>query len=117
MGKSKSQVSPSTKEFEAAINKANDESYLLRLYVAGSTPRSLRAIARIKTICEEYLFGQYVLEVIDLYQTPDHAKGDQIIAVPTLIKELPSPLRRVIGDMSSTERLLIGLDIKPMKKK
>jgi len=87
--------------------------YVLRLYVAGMTPRSTRAIANIKEICEEHLKGLYALQVIDLYQQPVLAKGDQIIAVPTLIRKLPVPLRRIIGDLSDRERVLVGLDIKP----
>ncbi|MDP4224423.1 MAG: circadian clock KaiB family protein [Bacteroidota bacterium] len=85
---------------------------MLRLYVTGTTPQSVRAIANIKRICEEHLKGRYDLEVIDLYQRPNLAQGEQIVAAPTLIKKLPSPLRRVIGDLSNTERLLVGLDIK-----
>lgn len=96
------------------LNKPGRESYLLRLYVTGTTPRSVRAIANIKKICEEHLTGKYDLEVIDLYQRPALAKGEQIIAAPTLIRQLPEPLRRIIGDMSDTERVLVGLDIKPI---
>jgi len=92
--------------------EADPSLYILRLYVAGQTPKSLDAIINIKRICEENLKGRYELEVIDLYQQPQLAQGDQIIAVPTLIKKLPSPLRRLIGDMSNTERVLVGLDIK-----
>jgi circadian clock protein KaiB len=87
------------------------KAYVLRLYVAGTTPASVRAVANIKRICEEHLQGRYELEVIDLYQQPTLAKGEQIIAAPTLIKKLPLPLRRVIGDMSVTERVLVGIDI------
>jgi circadian clock protein KaiB len=86
--------------------------YILRLYVAGQTPKSVLAIANIKRICEEELQGQYDLEVIDLYQQPQLAQGEQIIALPTLIKRLPPPLRRIIGDMSDTERVLVGLDLR-----
>jgi circadian clock protein KaiB len=85
------------------------------LYVAGSTPQSVRAIANIKKICEEHLKGRYDLEVIDLYQKPNLAQGEQIIAVPTLLKKLPLPLRRIIGDMSNLERVLIGLDLREVK--
>ncbi|MBV5274645.1 MAG: circadian clock KaiB family protein [Lamprocystis purpurea] len=85
---------------------------MLRLYVTGATAKSARAIANIKTICEEHLEGRYVLEVVDLYQQPELAQGQQIIAAPTLIKELPLPLRRIIGDMSSSERVLVGLDVR-----
>jgi circadian clock protein KaiB len=89
------------------------EMWLLRLYVAGTTPNSVRAIENIKRICEEFLKGHYDLEVIDIYQQPVLAKGEQIIAVPTLIKKLPMPLRKFIGDMSATERILVGLDLRP----
>lgn len=89
------------------------EMWLLRLYVAGQTPNSVRAIENIKRICEEFLKGRYALEVVDIYQQPVLAKGDQIIAVPTLIKKLPQPLRKFIGDMSATERILVGLDLRP----
>ncbi len=87
--------------------------YSLRLYVAGMTPRSARAITNIKEICEEHLKGLYALEVIDIYQQPVLAAGDQIIAVPTLLRKLPSPLQRLIGDLSDRERVLVGLDLKP----
>jgi circadian clock protein KaiB len=86
--------------------------YVLRLYVAGQTANSIRAIANIKRICERELEGRYDLEIIDLYQQPQLARGEQIVAVPTLIKELPPPLRRIIGDMSNTERVLVGLDLR-----
>ncbi len=88
------------------------ERYLLRLYVAGQTPKCLSAIANIKKICEENLQGRYELEVIDLYEQPQLAQGDQIVALPTLIKKIPQPLRRIIGDLSDTERVLVGLDIR-----
>jgi circadian clock protein KaiB len=99
--------------FEQAVTERPDENYVLRLYVTGSTPRSLRAIANLRKICEEHLQGHYDLEVVDLYQQPTLAEGDQIVAAPTLIKKLPSPLRRIIGDMSDTERVLVGLDLRP----
>lgn len=101
--------------FEQSEAKQHKRRYRLRLYVSGMTPRSARAIANIKEICEEHLKGLYVLEVIDIYQQPVLAKGDQIIAVPTLLKKLPLPLRRLIGDLSDRERVLIGLDLKPKK--
>lgn len=88
------------------------DTFVLRLYVAGMTPKSLRALANIKTICEEHLQGRYTLEVIDLYQQPQLAQGEQIIAAPTLIKALPQPLRRMIGDLSNIERVLVGLDLR-----
>jgi circadian clock protein KaiB len=99
---------PTTRK--SAPRKAESNRYVLRLYVAGQTPKSVHAIANIKKICEENLKGRYVLDVIDLYQQPQLAQGEQIIAVPTLIKKLPPPLRRIIGDMSHTERVLVGLD-------
>ena len=86
--------------------------YILKLYVAGQSPKSVNAIANIKKICEENLQGRYELDVIDLYQQPQLAQGEQIIAVPTLIRKLPLPLRRIIGDLSNTERVLVGLDIR-----
>ena len=98
--------------FEQALANPSASDYLLRLYVTGSSPASSRAIANIKEICEEYLKGRYVLEVVDLYQQPTLAKGEQIIAAPTLIKKLPLPLRRIIGDMSNFEHVLIGLDLR-----
>jgi len=88
------------------------EQYLLRLYVTGMTARSRRAVENVRKICEAHLQGRYELEIIDVYQQPVLAKGDQIIAAPTLIKKLPLPLRRIIGDMSSTERVLLGLDLR-----
>jgi circadian clock protein KaiB len=91
---------------------AESNRYVLRLYVAGQTPKSISAITNIKKICEENLKGRYLLDVIDLYQQPQLAKGEQIIAIPTLIKKFPPPLRRIIGDMSNTERVLVGLDLR-----
>src|SRR5690242_3695668 len=95
-----------------ALAKQKSAKYLLRLYVTGTTSRSLAAVQNIKTICEEYLKGRYDLEIIDIYQQPALAEGEQIIAAPTLIKKLPLPLRRVIGDMSDFDQVLIGLDLR-----
>jgi circadian clock protein KaiB len=89
------------------------QRYVLRLYVTGSTSKSMRAIANLREICETHLKNRYDLEVIDLYQQPALAEGEQILAAPTLIKQLPAPLRRMIGDMSDTERVLVGLDLRP----
>ena len=86
--------------------------YDLRLYVAGQTPRSLQAFANLKRICEEHLAGRYRIEVIDLLQNPQLAKGDQILAIPTLVRTLPEPVRKIIGDLSDTDRVLIGLDVR-----
>jgi circadian clock protein KaiB len=97
---------------EPASGEAGSVQYVLRLYVAGQTPKSVIAIMNIRRICEEYLQGSHTLEVIDLYQQPQLAQDDQIIAVPTLIKKLPDPLRRMIGDMSKVDRVLVGLDLR-----
>ena len=102
-----------TAAFERSSARPGRLRYALRLYVAGMRPRSARAFANIKEICEEHLNGLYDLQVIDLYQQPVLAKGEQIIALPTLIKKLPPPLRRIIGDLSDREHVLIGLDLKP----
>jgi circadian clock protein KaiB len=106
-------TSSATSTFERAASTADETMYELRLYVAGMTPRSARAIANIKEICEEYLKGRYALKVFDIYQQPLQAAGEQIIAVPTLLKILPPPLRRIIGDLSNREKVLVGLDLKP----
>ena len=87
--------------------------FLLRLYVAGQTPRSVAAFANLKKICEEHLQGQYEIEVIDLLENPQLAAGDQILAVPTLVRKLPEPVRKIIGDLSNTERVLVGLNLQP----
>jgi circadian clock protein KaiB len=100
-------------QLEDAAERRPAERYVLRLYVTGMTPRSARAIENVRTICEEHLQSRYELQVIDVYQQPALAKGEQIIAAPTLIKKLPLPLRRIIGDMSNEERVLIGLDLRP----
>ncbi len=93
------------------------EKHVLRLYVTGMTPRSTQAISNIKRICEEHLKGRYELEVIDIYQQPEKAREGELIAAPTLVKKLPPPLRKLIGDMSDTERVLVGLNIASEKKK
>ncbi len=91
------------------------EKYVLRLYVAGVTPRSRRAITNIKEICDEYLKGRYDLQVVDVYQRPVLAREEQIVATPTLVKRLPAPLRRFIGDLSEKDKVLIGLDLKRLQ--
>lgn len=83
----------------------------LRLYVAGQTPKSVTALANLKRICDEHMNGEYSVEVIDLMENPQLARRDQIVAIPTLVRELPSPLKRIIGDLSNTERVLVGLDV------
>ena len=105
----------STCKFEEMLASSPDlpaSPYLLKLYVLGATPNSQRAIKNIKDICENYLQERYTLEVIDLYQQPQLAKGEQIIAAPTLIRKLPLPLRRILGDLSNTERVLVGLNLR-----
>jgi circadian clock protein KaiB len=108
-------VKDSTKTFERVLKKSMKEKYVLRLYVTGMTPRSTRAIQNIKKICDEELKGRCDLQVIDIYQRPVLAEGEQIIATPTLVKKLPLPLRRFIGDLSDTERIVLGLDLRPKK--
>ena len=102
----------STRAFEDLVGNAKEERYVLRLYVTGMTPRSTEAVATIKALCEEHLQGRYDLEVIDIYRHPQLAKDEQIIAVPTLVKKLPAPLRRLIGNLSDVERVLFGLDLR-----
>ena len=101
--------------FEAVLSKPAAARYVLRLYVVGMTPKSTRAITNIKAICEEYLRGRYELEVIDVYQQPRVAHGEQILAVPALVKQLPLPLRTLVGDLSNTERVLLGVDLRRRK--
>jgi circadian clock protein KaiB len=95
--------------------KRPSKTYELRLYVAGQTPKSLAAFANLKKICEEHLAGQYEIEVIDLLKHPQLASGDQILAIPTLVRKLPQPIKKIIGDLSNTERVLVGLDIREQK--
>ena len=102
----------STAAFEDAITKKEGGKYILRLYIAGMNPKSMQALDNIKRICEEYLPDKYQLDVIDIYQFPIFAKDGQIVAAPTLIKELPPPLRKLIGSMSDTEKVLVGMDLK-----
>jgi circadian clock protein KaiB len=97
--------------FERAASASPADRYVLRLYVTGMTPRSARAVKNLQAICDEYLAGRYDLEVIDIYQQPVLTRGEQIIAAPTLIKKLPLPMRRIIGDMSNRDRVLLGLDL------
>lgn len=100
-----------TQEFEEALKRLSQEKYVLRLFVAGMNPKSIQAIENVKRICETYLPGRYVLEVVDVYQQPILAREGQIVAAPTLIKELPPPLRKLVGSMSDTERVLVGMDL------
>jgi circadian clock protein KaiB len=105
-------ASPPEKVKKAKIETPK-ENWDLRLYVAGQTPNSIRAFANLKKICDEHLKGKCRIEVIDLLKNPQLAKGDQIIAVPTLVRKLPKPLKKIIGDLANTERVLVGLDIRP----
>lgn len=107
------EVKDSTNKFEAALKASKEGRYVLRLYVTGITPNSLKAIENIKAICRDHLEGRFELEVIDIYKRPDLAREAQIIAAPTLIKKLPTPLRRFIGDLSDVEKILAGLDLRP----
>jgi len=95
-----------------ALQQTEQGNYVLRLYVSGMTPNSLKAIENVRKICAEHLEGRYQLEIIDIYQQPIFAKEGQIIAAPTLVKELPPPLRKFIGDLSQTEKILLGLDVR-----
>jgi circadian clock protein KaiB len=103
-----------TKEFEETLANGFpwEQEYILRLYVTGMTPRSVESIASIKTFCEKHLRGRYDLEIIDIYQHPELAQHEQIVAAPTLIKKLPAPLRRLVGNLSQEERVFIGLDLR-----
>jgi circadian clock protein KaiB len=101
--------------FETALVKRKGEHYVLRLYIAGSTTRSMQALENVKRVCESELKGRYQLEVIDIYQQPQLAKGDQIIAAPTLVKRLPLPLRTMIGTLSNVDQVLVGLDLRARK--
>ena len=95
-------------------SEAESENWILRLYVAGQTPRSITAFNNLKAICDEQLEGKYQIEVIDLIQNPQLSKEHQILAVPTLVRKLPIPVKKIIGDLSNTERVLVGLDLRPM---
>jgi circadian clock protein KaiB len=89
--------------------------YALKLYVAGQTPKAVRAFSNLRKICEEHLEGRYSIEVIDLVENPQLGRGDQILAVPTLVRHLPTPIKKIIGDLSNTERVLVGLDLRPRR--
>ena len=93
-----------------------DEMFDLRLYVAGQTPKAVRAFANLRKICDEYLAGRYRIEVIDLLEDPQLGRGDQILALPTLVRRLPQPIKKIIGDLSNTERVLVGLDLRQRQK-
>lgn len=106
------QEADDTEAFELALAAGpSEQHYCLRLFVSGQTPKSIRAIQNIKALCEERLNGRYELEVVDVYQNPGQLKPEQILATPTLVKRLPLPIRKIIGDLSDQERVLIGLEI------
>lgn len=94
--------------------EGSNKAYQLRLYVAGQTPKCITAFENLKKYCEEHLKGQYKIEVIDLLKNPQLAEGDQIIAIPTLVRKVPEPIRKIIGDLSNEEKVLVGLDIRPL---
>ena len=104
-----------SKSSTSSRGKRTVKEYELRLYVAGQTPKSVAAFANLKKICEEHLAGQYHIEVIDLLKKPQLASGDQIVAIPTLVRKLPEPIRKIIGDLSNTERVLVGLDLREQR--
>jgi circadian clock protein KaiB len=108
-------IKNSAAEFEAALQK--DQNFVLQLYITGATERSMQAIAMLKKLCQDELEGRCDIEVIDIYQNPERAKGDQIVVAPTLIKKLPAPIRRLIGDLSNKEKVLKGLGILPKESK
>ena len=108
----KSKLNKAAQAFEQSLKGSSTGEYILHLYVTGVTSRSTRAIMNIKGICDKYLKGRYKLEVIDIYQQPKLAKDEQIVAAPTLIKSFPLPLRRFVGDLSNTERIVTGLDLR-----
>jgi circadian clock protein KaiB len=96
--------------------ETKEDIWELRLYIAGKTPKSVTALTNLKKYCEEHLKGKYTIEVIDLLVEPQLAEGDQILAIPTLVKKVPEPIRKIIGDLSNEEKVLVGLDIRPAKK-
>jgi circadian clock protein KaiB len=110
-------LAPSAQEFERAVAESPDARFVLRLYVSGMTPRSRQAVENIHKLCEEQLAGRYDLEIIDIYQQPHLARDAQVIAAPTLVKQLPSPLKKVIGDMGDPGRIMVVFGIVPSAKK
>jgi circadian clock protein KaiB len=105
------------KPLRESAPKASKDVWILKLYVAGQTSKSLAAFANLKKICEEYLAGQYRIEIVDLLKNPRLAKGDQIIAISTLVRQLPPPVKKIIGDLANTERVLVGLDVRPANER
>lgn len=105
-----------TREANDGVDRTDAAFWDLRLYVAGQTPKSMTAFANLKRICEEHLAGKYHIEVVDLLKEPQLARGDQILALPTLVRKLPEPIKKIIGDLSNTERTLVGLDLRPREE-
>jgi circadian clock protein KaiB len=101
---------------KSATPEASQEAWILKLYVAGQTPKSIAAFANLKKICDEHLAGKYHIEIVDLLKNPKLARGDQILAIPTVVRQLPPPVKKLIGDLANTERVLVGLNIKPVDK-
>jgi circadian clock protein KaiB len=97
------------------MTSSSAERFALRLYVAGQTPKAARAFANLRKICDEHLAGRYSIEVIDLIENPALGRGDQILALPTLVRKLPTPIKKIIGDLSNTDRVLVGLDLRPRR--
>ncbi len=114
--KNNTEPSDSYAEFEKASLEKGKEKYVLRLFISGMTPRSLQAIENLRSICDNQLKGCYSLEIIDISQQPESVRKEDIVATPTLIKELPKPIRRIIGDLSNTERILVALNISENRK-
>ncbi len=110
---SRKQIDTVDEILDSAKEKAGKQKYVLWLYVAGTTPRSIAALENLKRICEVHLAGKYTIEVVDLLKNPQLARGDQILALPTLVRKLPEPVRKIIGDLSNEERVLVGLDLRP----
>ncbi len=98
-----------------AISKSAADRWELRLYIAGNTPKSMTALSNLKKYCEEHLFGRYSIEVVDLLVQPQLAAGDQILAIPTLVRKVPVPIRKIIGDLSNEEKVLVGMNLRPIK--
>ena len=105
-----------TRRFEELASRPAEDHYVLRLYISGLTPRSMEALTTLRSICEQHLRGRYELEVIDLYQHPERADSDDILGTPTLVKELPQPLRRLVGDLADVERVLVGLNLRKRER-
>ena len=108
---------PGTKGKKNSTAEAPVDFWILKLYVAGQTPKSTAAFSNLKRICEEHLAGKYKIEIIDLLKNPQLAKGDQILAIPTVVRQLPPPVKKLIGDLANTERVLVGLDVQPAARK